>query len=188
MIAYKGFHKDMTCTMGKGSFRYEQGVTYKEESAKCTNTGFHCTEDPLGCLFWYDKNDDRYFMVRAEGDINEDDCHSKISCTEITLVKELTRVQLAAHACRYMQKYPKRKRDSRYVYEEKGKTEEDFIIVRGKHPVAAGEKGTILFLLQEEEKSTKIRMIEVYEVDGKEIKAGQYYGMGGVKVKCRKKN
>ena len=30
MIAYKGFNKDLTCTMGKGSFQYEVGKTYKD--------------------------------------------------------------------------------------------------------------------------------------------------------------
>lgn len=189
MIAYKGFHKDLTCTMGKGTFKYEPGVTYKEDSAKCTSTGFHCTEDPLGCLYWYDGEGDRYFLVKAEGDINEDDYHSKISCTELTLVKELTRVQLAAHACRYMQRYPKRKSDSKYVCVDKGKADGDFIIVRGKHPAAAGRKGTVLFLIQEEARSKKIKMIEIYEVNGKDIKPNKYYGMGGVEVKqCEKKN
>lgn len=189
MIAYKGFKEDLTCTMGKGTFQYEPGVTYKEDSAKCTSTGFHCTEDPLGCLYWYDGEGDRYFMVRAEGDINEDDCHSKISCTELTLVKELTRIHLAAHACRYMQKYPKRKIESKYVLSEQGKTEGDFIIVRGKHPEAAGRKGTVFFLIQEEEKSQKVKVIEAYEVDGKDIKPDKYYTIGGVEVRpCRKKN
>lgn len=189
MIAYKGFHKDLTCTMGTGSYQYEPGVTYREESAKCTSTGFHCTEDPLGCLHWYDGKEDRYFMVKAEGDINEDDCYSKISCTELTLIKELTRVQLAAHACRYMQKYPKRKIESRYVCMDEGRADRDFIIVRGKHPVAAGEKGSVLFLLQEERRSRKIMIIEVHEVDGEYIKPGRYYGIGGVEVeRCEKMN
>ena len=35
MIAYKGFNKDLTCTMGKGRFQYEVGKSYKEDSAKC---------------------------------------------------------------------------------------------------------------------------------------------------------
>lgn len=28
MLAYKGFHSDLTCTMGKGTFQYKQGVKY----------------------------------------------------------------------------------------------------------------------------------------------------------------
>lgn len=47
MIAYKGFNKDLTCTMGKGRFQYEVGKSYKEDSAKCASTGFHCTEEPI---------------------------------------------------------------------------------------------------------------------------------------------
>ena len=49
MIAYKGFNKDLTCTMGKGRFQYEVGKSYKEDSAKCASTGFHCTEEPIHC-------------------------------------------------------------------------------------------------------------------------------------------
>ena len=58
MIAYKGFNKDLTCTMGKGRFQYEVGKSYKEDSAKCASTGFHCTEEPIEVLSWYG-NDSR---------------------------------------------------------------------------------------------------------------------------------
>ena len=41
MIAYKGFNKDLTCTMGKGRFQYEVGKSYKEDSAKCASRMIH---------------------------------------------------------------------------------------------------------------------------------------------------
>ena len=44
MRAYKGFNKDLVCTMGKGQYQYEVGKTYKEDVAKCANTGFHCVD------------------------------------------------------------------------------------------------------------------------------------------------
>lgn len=45
MLAYKGFHSDLTCTMGKGTFQYKQGVKYTEESAHCGRDGFHATDE-----------------------------------------------------------------------------------------------------------------------------------------------
>lgn len=53
MIAYKGFNKDLACTLGNGTFRYEIGKTYTESEAKCANTGFHCVEEPIEVLRWY---------------------------------------------------------------------------------------------------------------------------------------
>ena len=41
MRAYKGFHKDLNCTMGKGVFYYEPGKWYSEQEARCADTGFH---------------------------------------------------------------------------------------------------------------------------------------------------
>ena len=37
MRAYKGFNKDLVCTMGKGQYQYEVWKTYKEDVAKCLN-------------------------------------------------------------------------------------------------------------------------------------------------------
>lgn len=49
-LAYKGFNKDLTCTMGNGTFQYKPGVWYKEEKAHCARTGFHATDNPLDVL------------------------------------------------------------------------------------------------------------------------------------------
>lgn len=58
--------------MGKGRFQYEVGKTYKEDSAKCANTGFHCCEEPIEVLSWYSGVNDRYCIVEAGGDVHED--------------------------------------------------------------------------------------------------------------------
>ena len=72
MIAYKGFNKDLACTLGKGTFQYVVGKTYREDAAKCVKTGFHCVEEPIEVLRWYSGNTARYCIVEAKGDINED--------------------------------------------------------------------------------------------------------------------
>ena len=79
MLAYKGFNSNLTCTMGKGTFQYEQGVKYTEENAHCGADGFHATDNPLGVLSYYNKSDDRYFLVELGGNIDEDGVNSRIS-------------------------------------------------------------------------------------------------------------
>lgn len=178
MIAYKGFTKDLTATMGQGVYQFKIGETVEESHAKCASKGFHCAEDPLDVLRYYSASSSRYCIVRAEGDIHEDAVDSRISCTKITLVKEISRQQLAAHACNFMYKHPMRKPNER-VKKEWGSAEDCFVIVRGKNPVAKGKKETILFLLLEEEHSCEIVKITALEVDGKQYKQNVYYDTEG---------
>lgn len=189
MLAFKGFTSSLTATLGKGIFQFEPGKTYEENECKCARNGFHCAEDPLCALGYYDNMNSRFFIVKAEGDINQDGVDSRISCTKITLMKEISRIELAAYACRYMEQYPEREIQSSYLKSEKGKCgkKDDFIIVRGKHPQAAGVKGSYLFLVKEEKASEEINIIYPVFVDGVEIKANTYYGLRGEKL-CEKKN
>lgn len=109
MIAFKGFTKNLTATMGKGTFQFKEGETYTEEESKCFRTGFHCAEDPFDCFHYYGLgNGNRYFMVEAAGSLNEDGSDSKISCTQITLLKELTLKEMAYYKIRYMILHPVR--------------------------------------------------------------------------------
>ncbi len=189
MLAYKGFTKELTATMGKGVFRFETGKTYEEKECKCAHNGFHCAEDPLGVLRYYSGMDTRFFLVRAEGEVNQDGEGSRISCTRLTLVKEISRTGLAVHACRYMERYPERKPDGDYVKRERGTCtrKDDFIIVRGKDPRGSGVKGSWFFLVREEAGSPRIRTVYPVYVDGEEIREKTYYGLRGDGL-CRRKN
>jgi len=189
MLAYKAFNSELQATLGKGIFQFEPGKTYEESECKCSHNGFHCAENPLCTLRYYSRKDARFFIVKAEGDINQDGYGSRISCTKITLVREIDRIQLAAHACRYMQKYPERDPESSYVKEKKGKCyeSEDFVIVRGKSPMAAGVKGAHLFLMKEKKNSKEIEDIHVVYVDGEEYRENVWYGIRGGEI-CVKKN
>lgn len=60
MLAFKGFNSDMTCTMGHGRFQYEVGKKYEEKEANCTKNGFHCCENPLDVLHWYNEPGSRF--------------------------------------------------------------------------------------------------------------------------------
>ena len=185
MKAYKGFKKDLTCTMGNGTYQFEIGKWHKEKKAKCCSTGFHCTDNPLDVLNYYSNEDDRYFIVEAAGDIHEDDVNSRIACTELRLVKEISLTQLIIAGLIFMKEHPKRKNSSK-VCKEEGYANSNYTIVRGKHPKAAGPIGSILYLAKEGEDGT-IEEIGAYEVDGKEIKADKYYNVRGERVYEKKR-
>lgn len=181
MIAYKGFNKDLVCTRGKGSYQYEVGKTYKENTAKCASTGFHCVEEPIEVLTWYRGKDARYCVVNAGGDVHEDG-DDRISCTEMKILKEITLQQLGALECRWIQEHPERKYSS-HVVKNSGTAEKDgIVIVRGKNPKAAGALGATIFLLKEG-KAGVITEAGAYEIDGKEFLPDVFYRVDGRRCK-----
>lgn len=188
MRAIKAFNSQLCATLGKGIMQYEPGKTYKETEAKCAHNGFHCAENPLCALGYYTGMSNRFFIVEAGGEINQDGEGTRISCTEMTLLKEITRLQLAVLACEYMQKYPDREEKETHYSQDVGhvNTEGDFIIVRGKNPKAKGVKGSYIFLLKEKKGSRDIEQIQVIYVDDNEIKSDRYYGLRGNTI-CEKK-
>lgn len=186
MIAYKGFNKDLVCTMGKGQYQYEVGKTYKEENAQCANTGFHCVEEPVEVLSWYSAPDARFCIVNAGGDVHEDG-HERISCTEMTILKEVTLQQIGALECKWLQDHPDRA-GSRHVKRDKGTATSGIVIVRGKNPKAAGKTGTTIFLLKEKKGEKTIEEVGIYEIDGKEYLQDVYYRVDGRRCRCEKRS
>lgn len=176
MIAFKGFNKDFTCTMGNGTYRYEVGKKYTEDTAKCAAAGFHCVEEPIEVLSWYSNG--RYCIVEAGGDIHEDG-QNRISCTEITILREISIIELALMECKWLQKHPKREY-SKHVHKEEGlEVNKDIVIVRGKDPKAAGRQGSTLFLLKEATHGSSIVEIGVFQVDGETYQPNVYYRIDG---------
>lgn len=187
MIAYKGFNKDLVCTMGKGQFQYEVGKTYKEDVAKCANTGFHCVEEPIEVLRWYSGAGARFCIVEATGDVHEDG-EDRISCTEMTVVKEITLQQLGALECKWITEHPDRK-NSRYVMKNVGTTcTGGIVVVRGKNPKASGEIGSTIFLLKEMSNGKEIEEVGAYVIDGKDFLPDVYYRVDGRRCRCAKKS
>ena len=102
--------------------------------------GFHCAENPLDCLVHYPNwRNSRYFVVKAFGDLDEDDRDTKISCTKIELIKELDFPTLLLRGAAYMAIHPDRPWCS-LVCKETGVGNNGFVIVRGKQPKAKGRK------------------------------------------------
>lgn len=185
MTAYKAFHNDLTCTMGRRIFQYREHEVHTEPKANCAENGFHCAENPLDCLRYYpDWENSVYYMVEASGDIDEDDIDTKISCTELTLLQKLELSDFIVHAVSYMVKHPKRatayrNHGSIQVCREEYASEElvKAVIVRGKQPKAAAPKGCIVALVQEEQESEAVKQVRVYCVDGKLVKPGISYSL-----------
>lgn len=188
MRCYKGFNKDLTCTRGRGSFQYKVGQTFTAEKAKCANTGLHCVEEPIAVLNWYRDSDSRFCIVDAKGDINEND--DKISCTEMTILKEITIEQLAMLECIWIQEHPDRQTDARISRNTIDGTETDKVVfVRGKNPEASGCTGATIFILREKSRSREIAEIGVFKVDGKKCKPHVRYTVEGRRAsKCAKKS
>lgn len=181
MIAYKGFNKDLTCTLGKGTYRYKRGVWHREDDAKCANTGFHSTDNPLDVLSYYNKKGDRYFRVELRGNIDEDGIDSRISAPEIMLLEEISRDELILLGIQYMIDNPKKKW-SNAVTKDVGDADGDgFVIVRGQNPKAKGSKGDVLWIIRQQ--GEEIAEVACYEVDGTDYLPDVYYDVKGDAVK-----
>lgn len=102
MYAYKGFEPNLSCR----GYQFVMGKNVTEE-ANCARNGFHCAENPLDCLSYYsDMDRSIYCLVQPSGDIDEDDWDSKIACTELTILRRLTRKEFFLHALAYMVDHP----------------------------------------------------------------------------------
>lgn len=181
IIAYKAFNKDLTCTMGKGRFQYQPGIWYQEDKANCASTGFHCAANPLDCLNYYpDMDQSRYWVVLADGDIDEDAHDSKISCTRIRLMQELSINEFVAEAIQYIANHPMLAMNRRVATGEGRALQRDkFVIVRGKDPKAMGEIGTVLGFAVERLWKKDIEFASMLVVDGIKIKPGHWYNAEG---------
>lgn len=172
MLAYKGFDKGLICR----DYQFNPGLNVTEK-ANCAKNGFHCAENPLDCFNYYPNiKNSEYYIVDAGGDIDEDERDSKISCTHLTILKRLTLKDLLLHSLAYINDHPFRANSSQ-VEREIGKSRNGYVIVRGKDPVASGEKGDYLCLAKEEPNSKKIIQIALVKVDGKRIMPNRLYNV-----------
>ena len=106
MLGVKGFDKDLTTSYGS-DVKLEAGKTYKEDECKVYRNGWHFVEYAPDCLGYFPLGSgNRYFLVEAAGDINEEQ-DFRCCCTEITLLRELDLKAFAGMSMRYMIQNPK---------------------------------------------------------------------------------
>lgn len=187
MIAYKGFRKGKNgipeAILGSGTMTYEVGKWHETKTAKTVSTGFHCCENPLECLSYYDWNDGNvFYVVEASGDVDEDDNH-RICCTKIRLLKRLDLQSFILASVRYLLKHPKI--DCKKVHRDKSSTtgRESFVFIRGKDPSGAGKKGDYVVLLQEAADSEDIQAVQLIYIDGRKFVPMVYYDIDRLAVK-----
>ena len=178
MLAYKGFTKDLRATLGKGR-AYTANELVVEESSKCASRGLHCAENPLDCFTYYSLNERNVFwLVEAGGSIDEDGCDSKIACTELKLLKELSVKGLAGHAMMYMVNHPLREWErnncSCVVARDKAQGSQwKIAIARGEDPCVSGKAGSVLGLIREV--NGEITAARVFEIDGISYQSDTWY-------------
>ena len=170
MIAYKGFKKGLVCR----GYQFEAGKTSVTESANCAQNGFHAAENPLDTFTYYPNiANAEYWMVKCEGDINEDGVDSKIACTELTPIRRLELPEMAAAALVYIKKHPSRQISSNgNLYENNA-----FKIIKSKRPILWGKRGQWLGFAKE--KDGKIDRINLIYIDGKQYRPNIKYDIDG---------
>ena len=85
MIAYKGMEQGMICR----GYQLKMGLNITEQ-ANCQANGFHCAANPMDCLRYYgDFQNSEYYLVRPCGDLDEDAVDSRISCTQLWVLRKL---------------------------------------------------------------------------------------------------
>lgn len=180
MIAYKGFKKGLVCL----GYQFKMGLNVTSE-ANCGRNGFHCAEDPLDCLTYYSNMDDsEYYIVNAGGDVHEDGSDTKISCTELTIIKKLSRKEFVMHALAFIADHPKRDWNARVSKDQAvAENYHKFAIARGTDPIACGPKGSIIAFAKEDENGMVVQ-VALAEVDDAVIKANTWYGVDLVERKA----
>ena len=187
ILAYKGFDTDLSCTSAGNRFQYVRDAWNEEPEANCRKNGFHCAENPLDCLTYYPVwKKAVYYLVVAEGDIDEDEYDSKISCTRLRLIKQLNLEEFVTHSLNYIWNHPFRE-DNRKVCQKIGTASNGFVIVRGKAPKARGQMGDVLGFIKEETGSRRVKEMGIYVVDGKEVLPDTWYNIYGRQVWQQKK-
>ena len=172
MIAYKGFEPGLICR----GYQFVMGKNVTDK-ANCRANGFHCAENPLDCLTYYSNMDkSEYYVVNAGGDLDEDGEDSKISCTELTILKKLTREEFFLHSLAYMMNRPLREWNH-HVKKDWGEAQNGYAIVRGTDPIACGGMGDILAFAKENTDGKRIEQIALARVDGKKLLPGIWYGV-----------
>lgn len=172
MIAYKGFQKGLVCR----GYQFVMGLNTTEK-ANCRENGFHCAENPLDCLVYYpNMEQSEYYLVNAGGDLDEDAYDSKISCTELTVIKKLTKEEFFLHSLAYMADHPLREWSS-HVKKDKAESYSGYAVVRGADPIAKGKKGDILAFVKEDADNGCVLQIALAQVNGKKVMPGVWYGV-----------
>ena len=166
MIGYKGFDKNFKCK----DFQYEVGQTYKfDGELEICECGFHFCDMPLAVFEFYPPADSRFALVEAVGNIVNNDGDKHKFCTdELKIIKELTLDELIAAV-------PKENVAMNTGNYSAGTVsgKSSVALVTGRDSKAKGAIGCWLVL--GEWNDNELADVQVFKVDGVNIKADTYY-------------
>lgn len=152
MLCYKMTERGRRCR----GVQLQRGLNV-EKAANCAKNGWHAATDPLCCLSYYPNEDkSEFWLCNASGDIDEDGNDEKLSCTELTLLRQLSKFEFVTHAVAYILKNPEK-------YPQ-GFSHGSIHIVRGVDPKASGALGDVIAFIRECEGEIAVCVIEI---DGK---------------------
>lgn len=172
MIACKAFEPGLICR----GYQFVMGLNVTDK-ANCRANGFHCAENPLDCLNYYaDMSKAEYYLVNAGGDLDEDDGDTKIACTQLNIIKMLTRKEFFLFSLAYMVDHPFHEINS-HVKKDCAQAADGYAIVCGIDPVACGQLGDILAFAKADPVTGKIKQISMAQVDGEKILPDVWYGV-----------
>jgi len=177
----KGFDKDLKCR----NFQYKIGETYETDKkpVRCTENGFHFCENPLDVFSYYPPADSRYCDVTGMGEVSKDDSDTKVAVSKINIGAEINLHKLTDAAVKFI--FSKVK----WTKEEKSTNTGNYsaATVSGKESIACGlgienkakgEIGCWLVLCeykQDENYNWHLKSVKSVLVDGKKIKANEFY-------------
>lgn len=177
MLAYKITAAGLVATMGENrNYQLHMGLN-ETPKANCARNGFHCAENPLDCLNYYPRLEgNEIYMVSAGGDIDEDSYDSKISCTELTIIREISVAEFVAAALLYVRKHPNRPTHNR-IKTISATAEGGFAIAKGKNPRLKAEKvGDVLGFVKKNGDDIEVKVLIA---DGEKVKPGVWYDFEG---------
>ena len=178
-LAYKAFNEGWICR----GYQFKLEEWNEEGAANCVKNGFHCAENPLDCLCHYPSTKGVvYAVVACDGDLDEDACDSKIACTRMKIIKELSLMELLAEGLRYLYRYPKRKRSGLIKKDRAEGGGRGYAVCAGRDPLICGKIGDILCYVVEDGRG-RIAGLQMVMVDGEIFLEDRYYSVNDIFAK-----
>lgn len=181
MKAYKAFEKGLVCRR----YQYKEGELHTTEKASCARSGFHAALCPLDCLHYYPNfAKSEFCIVDVGGDVDEDALDSKITGTEMRIVRRLSPKAYLMHCLLYMGNRPQARENS-VVQHERGEARNGYAIVIGLEPYAKAQKeGDLLAIGNYEKDGDELKLWGVAVLEaGIDCPVGVYVGINGKEEK-----
>ena len=163
MYAYKATAKGLICR----GYQFRQNEVNHSEAANCAQNGFHCALNPLDCFHYYpDIQSSEYWLVDAGGDVDEDARDSKIACTELRFLRQLSPIEMGVHGLLHLTYHPER-------LEQYCGDHGSYIIQAGSDPTVEVTRSDVIAGIIKHFPNNETGIAAIY-VDGETVLPGVY--------------